>query len=130
MSTRSLINVKCNDGRVRSIYVHFDGYGHLETLQKHYNSQALAEELISLGDLSSLGEDSGPPPANHSFDHPAPGYCVAYGRDRGENNTEAEVFDDFESARNQKRGQEFIYEWDGVWRQIDLYADKELESES
>jgi hypothetical protein len=61
MSTRSLINVKCNDGKVRSIYVHFDGYAHLETLQKHYNSQELAEQLISLGDLSSLDESAGPP---------------------------------------------------------------------
>jgi hypothetical protein len=121
MSTRSLINVKCNDGSVRSIYVHFDGYGHLKTLHKHYNSQELAEQLVSLGDLFSLDASAGPPPKGHSFDHPLDGYCVAYGRDRGEKKTEASVFDDLESARKQDRGQDYIYEWDGSWRMIDLY---------
>jgi hypothetical protein len=119
MSTRSLINVKCSDGKVKSIYVHFDGYAHLETLQTHYNSQELAEQLISLGDLSSLGKSAGTPPQGHSFDDPVEGYCVAYGRDRGEKNTEAGVFDDFESARKQDRGQDYIYEWDGSWKQLD-----------
>jgi hypothetical protein len=121
MSTRSLINVRCDGGKVRSIYVHFDGYGHLETLQEYYNSQELAEQLVSLGDLSSLGKSAGTPPAGHSFDHPHEGYCVAYGRDRGEEGTEAAVFGDFASAAKQKAGQEFVYEWDGAWRKIDLY---------
>jgi hypothetical protein len=114
--------VKCNDGEVKSIYVHLDGYGHLETLQKHYNSQELAEQLVSLGDLSSLAESAGPPPKDHSFDRPVKGYCVAYGRDRGEKKTEASVFDDLESARKQKHGQDYIYEWDGSWRQIYLHS--------
>jgi hypothetical protein len=120
MSTRSLINVKCNDGKIRSIYVHFDGYSHLETLQKHYNTQELAEQLISLGDLSSLDESAGPPPSAHSFDHPVKGCCVAYGRDRGEKKTEASVFDDLENARKEDRGQDYIYEWDGSWHKIDV----------
>jgi hypothetical protein len=129
MSTRSLINVKCNDGKVRSIYVHFDGYAHLETLQEHYNSQELAEQLISLGDLSALGESAGFPPESHSYDTPVKGYCIAYGRDRGEKNTKAAVFDDFASAAKQKAMQEFIYEWDGAWRKIDLYPSKDDEEE-
>jgi hypothetical protein len=116
--------VKCNDGKVRSIYVHFDGYAHLETLQKHYNSQELAEQLVSLGDLSSLDENAGTPPEGHSFDHRIPGYCVAYGRDRGEKDTEASVFDDFESAKKQDRSQEYIYEWEGSWHKIALRKEK------
>jgi hypothetical protein len=36
--------------------------------------------------------------------------------------TEASVFDDLESARKQKRGQDYIYEWDDSWRQIDLHS--------
>jgi hypothetical protein len=100
--------------------VHFDGYAHLEMLEQHYNSQALAEQLISLGDLSALEENAGPPPAGHSFEHRIGGYCVAYGRDRGEKNTEASVFDDLESARKQERGQQYIYEWDGAWHKIKL----------
>lgn len=119
--------MKCNDGKVRSIYVHFDGSTHLETLQKHYNSQELAEQLISLGDLSQPQKNAGPPPEGHSFDNCVPDYCVAYGRDRGELGTEALVFDDFESAKKQGRNQKYIYEWDGSWRQIGLYSSDEGE---
>jgi len=86
MSTRSLINVQCLDGKIRSIYVHFDGDSHLETLQKYYNTQDQAELLVSLGDLSILAERIAPKMGeNHSFDNPIKGICVAYYRDRGEN---------------------------------------------
>lgn len=58
MSTNASVHVKCGDGQVRSIYVHWDGYvedpgvGHM--LRSHYNTQELAEELIMMGDCSSL----------------------------------------------------------------------------
>jgi hypothetical protein len=120
MSTRSLINVKCNDSKVRSIYVHFDGYGHLNKLNKYYNSQELAEQLIALGDLSVLDKYVENPPKGHSFKNPVEGHCVAYGRDRCEKNTEALVFDDFRSARKQNRSQEYIYEWDGRWHKTKI----------
>ena len=119
MSTRSLINVACTDGKVRSIYVHFDGYAHLETLEQHYNSQEQAELLVSLGDLSSLGERASPKMGeNHSFDHPIEGVCVAYGRDRGEDDCAAAEFDSLKAARKQDRGQEYLYEWDGKWSKL------------
>jgi hypothetical protein len=120
MSTRSLINVKCYDGKVRSIYVHSDGDAHLDTLKEYYNSQEAVEQLVSLGDLSSLDKSAGEPPEEHSFENPVDGYCVAYGRDRGAKDTEAVIFDDFESARKQHQGQEVIYEWDGSWQQTEL----------
>lgn len=58
MSTNASVHVKCGDGQVRSIYIHWDGYlshtGRL--LRDHYNTQELAEELVSMGDCSSLNE--------------------------------------------------------------------------
>ena len=58
MSTNASINVMGNDGNIRSIYLHWDGYpSHaLETLKEHYNSQEQAEKLIELGDCSSLAD--------------------------------------------------------------------------
>jgi len=85
MATRSLINVKCSDDKIRSIYCHWDGYGHLPILQEHYNSQELADTLVSLGDLSSLGERPSPRMGeHHDFESPIKGVCVSYCRDRGE----------------------------------------------
>lgn len=116
MSTRSNVNVKMSNGEVKSIYVHFDGYGHLPTLIENYNSQELAEKLISLGNLSAL-DRSIECPNRHSFDSPIKGYCVAYGRDRGESGNEARTYTSFESARfhNNDGDIEYIYEWDGKW---------------
>jgi len=117
MATRSLINVECSDNKVRSIYVHWDGDSHLPILKKHYNSQEDAEALISLGDLSSLNERLSPRMGErHSFDKPLSDVCVAYGRDRGEDDCEAREFDSLEAARKQDRCQAFIYEWqNGKW---------------
>ena len=72
MSTRSSITVSCLDGWYRSVYCHFDGYldGVGKKLLENYNSQQLAEKLVELGDMSTLGttvEDT-----------------VYYSRDKGE----------------------------------------------
>lgn len=58
MSTNASITVKHTDGKYYGIYVHFDGYpkGVLATLRKHYNSQELAEKLVSSGDAVSIKE--------------------------------------------------------------------------
>jgi len=58
MSTRSRIGIVNKDGTVRSIYCHFDGYpeGVGETLRKHYNTPEKINELLDLGDISTLGE--------------------------------------------------------------------------
>lgn len=87
MSTRSLIAVKQNDGTVKSIYSHFDGYpdhnGRL--LLENYNSLELASALLELGALSVLAERMNPEPGeDHSYDSPQPDICIAYHRDRGE----------------------------------------------
>lgn len=60
MSTHSTIAVKLTDGSVNLIYCHSDGY--IESvgakLLTHYNTYEKVLELILLGDISSLGENS------------------------------------------------------------------------
>lgn len=118
MSTRSHLRIKRSDGKVTVQYVHFDGDSHLSTLRNHYNTQELADKLSALGDLSILDE-SPECPEGHSFDNRIPGYCVAYGRDRGEEGTASNVYDSFEEADSEENAImiQFIYTWDGkTWK--------------
>jgi len=94
MSTSSNINVKVGD-KYHSVYCNFDGYpaGVGSQLVFNYNSQELAESLVSLGFISSVGDTV------ESTEY--------YGRDRGETGVEFEVRDtplDEES---------YCYIWDG-----------------
>jgi len=101
MGTRSRIAVM--HGEVcKSIYCHWDGY--LEhngaILQEHYDS-AKANELVSLGDMSSLRSDIGTPHSFSQFEleeidredfvRATENMCTFYGRDRGETDTEYKV---------------------------------------
>jgi hypothetical protein len=94
MATRSNIGIVNEDGSVTGIYVHWDGYTENvgKLLLKHYNNTGIVCELMDLGDLSSLNENLYCEDNNHSFENPAPGVCVAYGRDRGEDGVESRVF--------------------------------------
>ena len=64
----------------RTIYCHRDGYISCNgaILLKHYNSQELAEELVSHGDIDSLGKKCS------EYDRYSYGdYTVYFGRDLG-----------------------------------------------
>jgi hypothetical protein len=107
MATRSRIAIENQDGSVISIYCHWDG--HIETngkiLNNNYTTKDKVEELIALGNLSSLDE---------TIER-----TVAYHRDNGEYhliqisfiNVE-ELFEDGFSM-----GVEYIYCFtkDGIW---------------
>ena len=61
MSTRCAIGIKKNDSLngIKWIYCHWDGYivdGVGSTLYKNYKDEKTVDELISLGDLSTLGK--------------------------------------------------------------------------
>lgn len=107
MATRSNINVKVGDV-YHCIYCHWDGYPshHSPILAGHYNSQELAEKLVSHGDISSLAE-SCEKPEGHSYDSPADGHTTYYGRDRGETNV------DFKVRTSPLEQEEYSYTWDG-----------------
>lgn len=57
MSTRCLIGIK-KVNKYEYVYCHFDGYpeGVGETLVNSYDYEEIIEELISGGDMSSLGD--------------------------------------------------------------------------
>ena len=69
MSTHSLIGILFDDN-IEYVYCHFDGYPEhmLPILRQNYGDSTQAFELVSLGNLSSIGSES----------------VVAYHRDRGE----------------------------------------------
>ena len=93
MGTNALIAVKQADGKVKAIYVHYDGYvRHVgKMLETHYNTLDKANAVVALGALSCLYE-SIECPEGHSFAKPVEGYTVAYGRDRGEIGTAADTY--------------------------------------
>lgn len=84
MSTHCLICRKNADTSYDYIYCHWDDYyehaGNI--LLKYYNTKEKVDDLIALGDLSSISKKLNPTTDSHSFDNPEPDVCVAYGRDR------------------------------------------------
>ncbi len=122
MATRSTIAMEQPDGRVMQIYCHWDGYldNNGRILQEHYQDNAKVLALMMLGSISSLREEIG---QAHDFDaryaesDPKAKWTVAYGRDRGEDDTEAQVFADFADYKknHQYEEYEYIYRTDGKW---------------
>lgn len=126
MGTRSRIGVMHGD-KCKSVYCHWDGY--LEhngrILQEHYDS-AKANNLVALGDLSSLAREIDFPDGEfHTFNSPMENVTVFYGRDRGEDGTDFRVdftFEDF-MKRVHGCGAEYYYIMqDGVWYVGDNYG--------
>lgn len=127
MGTRSRIGVMHGD-KVKSVYCHWDGYlAHNGKILAEYYTSAQANELVSLGDLSSLRPTIG---VEHSFSHydtelsqeeyyeQFGDMCTFYGRDRGEKNTEFKVAHTFAEFLEQcdNCGAEYYYIIkDGVW---------------
>lgn len=107
MGTSANINVKVDD-KYHCTRVNYDGYleGVGKTLHEFYNSQELAERLVSFGELSSLDSSCEQPPG-HAYDTPVRGYSVYYGRDRGETGTEFTVTDEPVDSEG------YCYVWDG-----------------
>jgi len=120
MSTRSSIAIK-HGSVVKAVYCHYDGYvryvGRL--LNQHYQASPKVNNLIALGDISTLGVDIG---EKHDFDYRADydkdGFspeCTFYTRDRGEDTqfsthmSEREWISEFTSC-------DYFYLYDsGVW---------------
>ena len=89
MATRSLIGKLNSDGTITHIYCHWDGYpshnGFL--LQEYWDTPYKVDQLLALGDLSSLGKEIGEQQDfNGSRNRD---WCMAYGRDRNQSNTGA-----------------------------------------
>ena len=128
MATRSTIAIAREDGTVAQVYAHWDGYleGNGALLVNNYNTADKVEELIALGDISSLNVEVG---VKHPFgyDYNKPGdaeewerlygnMSTFYGRDRGEEGTQARVFKDVEDYETNYQPEEFNYLFiEGRW---------------
>ena len=127
MGTRSRIAVM--HGEVcKSVYCHWDGYleHNGQVLEQYYDS-AKANNLVALGDMSTLRPQIGEKHAFSQFDLPPEeveaykeltrDWCTFYGRDRGEVSV-WKVANTFEEFLDQADGcgAEFYYIMkDGVW---------------
>ena len=127
MGTHSRIGVMHGD-KVKSVYCHWDGYleHNGQVLEQYYDS-AKANQLVALGDMSTLRPQIGEKHAFSQFDLPPEeveaykeltrDWCTFYGRDRGEVSV-WKVANTFEEFLDQADGcgAEFYYIMkDGVW---------------
>lgn len=128
MSTRSYICIEQEDGSIKGIYCHFDGYLEYngEMLTTHYSDREKVEKLISLGDMSSLQKNIEPNPEfPHSFENEncQKDVCIFYGRDRGDTDTEARNIT-FESAKDSWCEYMYVFGRDNEWYYTELYEDE------
>lgn len=114
MGTRSNICIQYLDGSFKAIYCHWDGSPEYngKILFEHYQDLEKINQLLDLGDLSSLEAEIG---VKHPFDRPSrftknmkhskaydtfmkrySGMCTAYARDRGEKDTEAKTYANYD----------------------------------
>lgn len=130
MSTNSTIAIEAKDGTIKQIYCHWDGYlkGVGQILKDHYSDHSKVESLIALGNISELKSEIG---KEHDFRCPFTygpkeysewkskygNMCVAYGRDRGDENQQAKEFDSFlDFTINGMKGEfNYILRADGQW---------------
>lgn len=85
MGTMATIGIEETDRTIMAVTVHFDGMPSRvgRTLAEHYSDAERLRSLLTLGDLNILAPTIAPEPGTpHSYDHPQPGVCVAYLRDR------------------------------------------------
>lgn len=128
MATRSTIAMEFEDGSVKQVYCHWDGYldHNGRILQEHYTDPAKLQALIEQGSISSLDKEIG---LQHPFSpHDSPdakaaweaaeiaGWTTFCARDRGED-LRVNTFWDFDMYRLSAQCEEFNYilRKDGAW---------------
>jgi len=114
MATRSNIAYRTPEGKIRSVYCHWDGYPahNGEMLVRYYQQARKIAQLVEMGQISSLDQDVFPTPnSGHSFDSPEEGVTVFYGRDRGETMVGTQEFADIPSWIDNM--EEYAYLWNG-----------------
>ena len=120
MATRSTIALEFADGTIGQVYAHWDGYlahnGHI--LHHHYSNPFILRDLIDLGDLSSLRPTIGTKHPFSQFDNGMSTdefyklygeMTTFYGRDRGESNSNARYFKDYEHFLVDGQEEEYDY---------------------
>ena len=131
-ATRWNVGIELPNGKVLAVYGHWDGHPGTvgKILKKHYSNPAKLKQLLKLGKqgISSLNQDIKGGKA-HSFNEPAKGQTVFYGRDRGEKGNMSATYKD-KQEYGKKFGQEFGYVYsmkDKKWTYFDYHGnEKEL----
>jgi hypothetical protein len=120
MATRGTVGIKNADGSITSIYTHWDSYPshNGKILKEHYTTEDKVRQLMQLGNLSVLGAEIG---EKQNFDAHVQGWCLAYGRDRGEEQQEAITHRTIKEWKGSRSGWgcEYGYLFDiatGKWR--------------
>ena len=114
MATKSHIGKQLADGTVKYIYCHWDGYPEHngKILEEHYTNEAKVDALLELGDISILGPEIGEQQDFDKRETHHPNWCLAYGRDRGENDIDAKIA----SSIRDMIWQDYHYVWNnGTW---------------
>ena len=121
MATRSTISLEFADGTIGQVYAHWDGYlaGNGKILFENYSNPFILRDLIDLGSVSSLGETIG---TKHPFSHyDVEGMTLVeynnlygnmttfYWRDRGEGQSDATYFKDYEHFLVDGQEEEYDY---------------------
>lgn len=110
MATRSRIAVELNDGTVKSVYCHWDGYPDgvgQDLLNRNFNSTSEVEDFIDEGSRSTVHES----------------YYEKYGESRGEELEEPDVHksvDDYYSGDIEEYG--YLFTKDGEWHVKSAYG--------
>jgi hypothetical protein len=119
MSTRSTIAVEHADGTVSQVYCHYDGYvsHNGQILVDHYDTQKKAEQLVFLGEMSSLRPKCIPDPTKtHSSINPQDDVTTYYSRDRGEPFVPPSVYPTVDNYKKNLQGEEYDYLFtEGQW---------------
>tara|TARA_B110000240_G_C13077239_1_gene274278 strand:+ start:33 stop:497 length:465 start_codon:yes stop_codon:yes gene_type:complete len=86
MATRSNIAMKTKEGKIVSVYCHWDGYvaNNGKILLENYADISKIEALVALGSISSLGEQIGDKQDFMDRDTQKDEWTLFYSRDRGE----------------------------------------------
>ena len=121
MATRSTIALEFADGTIGQVYCHWDGYlaHNGKILFENYSNPFILRDLIDLGSLSSLRPTIG---TKHPFSHYDVAnmtlqeygnlyrdMCTFYGRDRGEGQSDATYFKDYEHFLVDGQAEEYDY---------------------
>ena len=112
MATRSNIAMKTKEGKIVSVYCHWDGYvaNNGRILLENYADISKIEALVALGSISSLGEAIG---EQQDFDDRSTqkdNWTLFYSRDRGEE-LMIQEYDDIPSWIADM--EEYAYLWNG-----------------
>jgi hypothetical protein len=112
MATRSNIAMKTAEGKIVSVYCHWDGYvaNNGRILLENYTDIDKIEALVALGSISSLGTAIGDKQDFDDRSTQKDEWTLFYSRDRGEQ-LSIQEYDDIPSWINDM--EEYAYLWNG-----------------